>query len=136
MAKKKNYKDFSKAGIDIKLPEIETFDNQFKSYEITIEVPEYTSLCPKTGLPDFGMLVLRYTPEKKCIELKSFKNYILAYRNIGIFYENAVNKILRDVIQSCKPIKASLTGVFNTRGGMNCSVFVCYDKERGFSDEK
>jgi len=82
------------------------------------------------------MLVLRYTPDKKCIELKSFKNYILSYRNLGIFYENAVNRILRDVVSSCKPMTASLTGVFNTRGGMNCSVFVSYTKKEGFRDER
>lgn len=136
MAKNREYKDCSKEGLDKKLPKIETWENQFPSYEITVEIPEYTSLCPKTGLPDFGMLVLRYTPEKKCVELKSFKNYILSYRNLGIFYENAVNRIIRDVVSSCKPVKASLTGVFNTRGGMNCSVFVSYSKEEGFQDER
>jgi len=124
--------EHAKKGIKEKMPKIETWDNQFPSYEINIEIPEFTSVCPKTGLPDFGMLILRYVPDKKCIELKSFKMYLLAYRNLGIFYENAINKILRDVVDSCKPIRASLTGVFNTRGGMNCSVVVSYDKEKGF----
>jgi len=76
------------------LPEIETFPNQFPDYEITIEIPEYTSVCPKTGLPDFGLITISYIPDKKVIELKSLKMYILAYRNLGIFYENAVNRIL------------------------------------------
>ena len=129
----KGYTDkHAKKGLDEKLPKIDTWKNQFPSYEITVEAPEFTSVCPKTGLPDFGLLVLRYTPDKKCVELKSFKEYILAYRSIGIFYENAVNRILRDVIASCKPVNASLTGVFNSRGGMNCSVVVSYDGERGF----
>lgn len=127
-------KEHARKGINEKMPKIETWENQFPSYEINIEVPEFTSVCPKTGLPDFGMLILRYTPDKKCIELKSFKMYLLAYRNLGIFYENAVNKILRDVVNSCKPVKASLTGVFNTRGGMNCSVVASYDKKKGFGE--
>jgi 7-cyano-7-deazaguanine reductase len=128
-------KEHAKKGLEAKLPKIETWENQFPSYEITIEVPEYTSVCPKTGLPDFGLLVLRYTPDDKCVELKSFKSYLLAYRNLGIFYENAVNKILRDVVKSSDPVKASLTGVFNSRGGINCSVIAFYDREKGFGGE-
>ena len=126
--------EHAKKGLDAKLPKIETWENQFPSYEITVEAPEFTSVCPKTGLPDFGLLVLRYTPDKKCVELKSFKEYLLSYRNVGIFYENAVNRILRDVVASCKPVKAYLTGVFNARGGMNCSVTVSYDREKGFEE--
>lgn len=134
MVKRGYTKEHAKKGIDKKMPKIETWENQFPSYEINIEVPEFTSVCPKTKLPDFGLLVLRYIPDKKCIELKSFKMYLLAYRNLGIFYENAVNKILRDVVKSCNPLKATLTGVFNTRGGMNCSVVVSYDREKGFGN--
>lgn len=108
----------AKAGLDAKLPSIETFPNQFPDYEITIEMPEFTSVCPKTGLPDFGTLVLRYVPKDSCLELKSLKMYILAYRNLGIFYENAVNRILEDIAKACQPVKASLTGEFSPRGGM------------------
>jgi len=125
----------AKKGLEAKLPKIDTWENQFPSYEITIEVPEYTSVCPKTGLPDFGLLVLRYTPDKKCVELKSLKLYLLAYRDLGIFYENAVNKILRDIVKAAGPVKASLTGVFNSRGGISCSVIACYDREKGFGGE-
>ena len=125
----------AKRGIDAKMPEIETWKNQFPSYEITIEVQEYTSVCPKTGLPDFGLLVLRYTPDRKCVELKSLKLYLLEYRNLGIFYENAINKILRDIVKAVDPVKASLTGVFNSRGGINCSVVASYDRETGFGGE-
>ncbi len=112
----------AKAGLDVKLPAIETFPNQFPDYEITIEMPEFTSVCPKTGLPDFGTLILRYVPKDSCLELKSLKMYILAYRNLGIFYENAVNRILEDIAKACHPVKASLTGEFSPRGGMKSVV--------------
>jgi 7-cyano-7-deazaguanine reductase len=84
---KRAYTDeHAQAGIDAVLPEIETWPNQFPGYEIEIVIPEFTSVCPKTGLPDFGRLTLRYTPDKLCLELKSLKMYLLAYRNLGIFY--------------------------------------------------
>ena len=87
------------AGVRAGLPEIEVWPNQYRTgYEIEIEMPEFTSICPKTGLPDHGVLVLRYIPDRFCLELKSLKMYLLAYRDLGIFYENAVNKILRDIV--------------------------------------
>ncbi len=125
-------KTHAQKGLDAELPAIETWPNQFPSYEITIEAPEFTSVCPKTGLPDFGLLVLRYVPDKSCIELKSYKEYLLAYRELGIFYENVVNRVLRDVVAACKPVKASLTGVFNARGGMNATVVAAFTREDGF----
>ncbi|MGA9751556.1 MAG: preQ(1) synthase [Acidobacteriota bacterium] len=125
-------KTHAQKGLDAKLPAIETWPNQFPSYEITIEAPEFTSVCPKTGLPDFGLLVLRYVPDKSCIELKSYKEYLLAYRELGIFYENVVNRVLRDVVAACEPVKASLTGVFNARGGMNATVVAAFTREDGF----
>ncbi len=125
-------KEHAKKGLDAGLPAIETWPNQFPGYEITIESPEFTSVCPKTGLPDFGLLVLRYTPGKACLELKSYKEYLLSYRNLGIFYENVVNRVLRDVVAACGPEKASLTGVFNARGGMSASVVASYTKEGGY----
>ncbi|MBI1983096.1 MAG: NADPH-dependent 7-cyano-7-deazaguanine reductase QueF, partial [Acidobacteria bacterium] len=91
------------AGIKARLPEIETWENQYRGYEIVIAIPEYTSVCPRTGLPDFGTITLRYMPAARCLELKSLKQYILAYRNLGIFYENAVNRILEDVVRACRP---------------------------------
>ena len=112
----------AKAGLDTKLPNIEIFPNQFPDYEITIEIPEFTSVCPKTGLPDFGKLVVRYVPRDFCLELKSFKMYILAYRNLGIFYENAVNRILDDISAACQPVQATVRGEFNPRGGMKSVV--------------
>lgn len=112
----------AQAGLKEKLPPIETFPNQFLDYEIRIEIPEFTSICPKTGLPDFGAVTICYVPKKSCLELKSLKNYILAYRELGIFYENAVNRILEDVVQACHPVQASVTGEFNPRGGMKSVV--------------
>lgn len=112
----------ARAGLSDKLPAIETFPNQFPDYEITIEVPEFTSVCPMTGLPDFGTVTLRYVPAGKVLELKSLKEYFLAYRNLGIFYENAVNRILEDVVRSCRPVRAVVTGDFNPRGGIRSVV--------------
>ncbi len=114
--------DHARAGIDVSLPEIECFENQFKNYEITISIPEYTSVCPKSGLPDFGTLTIRYIPRRWCVELKSLKMYILAYRDLGIFYENAVNRILRDFVKASKPLRAVVTGEFNVRGGMKSTI--------------
>jgi 7-cyano-7-deazaguanine reductase len=114
------------AGIDATLPEIETWANQFTGYEIEIVIPEFTSVCPKTGLPDFGRLTLRYVPDQLCLELKSLKMYTLAYRNLGIFYENVVNRFLRDVVGAARPVSATLTGEFTPRGGLHSRVTATY----------
>src|SRR5258708_27687223 len=101
---KRAYTDeHAQRGIDAALPDIETWPNQFPGYEIEVVMPEFTSVCPKTGLPDFGKLTLRYTPDKLCLELKSLKMYLLAYRNLGIFYENVVNSFLRTGGRAGKP---------------------------------
>ena len=128
--------DHARAGLKAKLPDIETWPNQYPDYEITIEVPEYTSVCPKTGLPDFGTLTLRYVPDKACLELKSFKLYLLAYRDLGIFYENAVNRILRDIVHACKPRRAVLTGRFTPRGGISTSIEAKFEKKKRGSSSK
>lgn len=116
----------AKKGLTEKLPVIETWTNQFPGYEITIIYPEFTSVCPKTGLPDFGTVTIRYQPKKQCVELKSLKLYFLAYRNLGIFYENAVNRILKDVVAATKPKWARVTGEFSSRGGMKSTVEASY----------
>lgn len=121
----------AEAGLKEKLPPIETFPNQYPGYEIKIQIPEFTSLCPKTGLPDFGTLTIFYEPQKKCLELKSVKMYILAYRNLGIFYENAVNRILDDVVKACQPVWATVKGEFNPRGGIKSVVEACYPRKKG-----
>ncbi len=120
----------AKAGLKEKLPAIETFPNQFPDYEIKIEVPEFTSVCPKTGLPDFGMIIISYIPRKQCLELKSLKMYLLAYRNLGIFYENAVNRILEDIVKACQPVQASVTGEFNPRGGLKSVIEANYPRSK------
>ncbi|OQB75083.1 MAG: NADPH-dependent 7-cyano-7-deazaguanine reductase [candidate division TA06 bacterium ADurb.Bin131] len=123
MAEKKiRYQDLSSAGIDANLPAIEWFKNSYRNYTITIVIPEYTSLCPKTGNPDFGTITIQYQPKERVIELKSLKEYIFSYRNLGIFYENAVNRILKDIVSSIKPVWVSVKGEFTPRGGIHSIV--------------
>ena len=112
----------SRAGIDSRLPALETWPNHFPGYEITIQFPEYSSVCPKTGLPDYGKITIRYEPGKVCLELKALKMYLLAYRNLGIFYENAINRILDDLVAVCHPLTASVIGEFTARGGMRSTI--------------
>jgi 7-cyano-7-deazaguanine reductase len=121
--KKPAYTDeHAAAGVRAPLPVIETWPNQYAGYEIEIVMPEFTSVCPKTGLPDFGKIVLRYLPDKLCLELKSYKMYLLEYRNLGIFQENAVNRILEDVVKAAKPIEATVIGDWAPRGGLSTLV--------------
>jgi len=120
----------SRGGIDAKLPAIETWPNQYAGYEITITIPEYTSICPRTGLPDFGTITIHYLPAKQCLELKSLKYYILAYRNLGIFYENAVNRILDDAVRACRPKWMVVRGEFSMRGGMRTTVEARYPRRK------
>ncbi len=122
--------EHARAGIHTPLPKIECFRNQFKNYEITISIPEFTSVCPRTGLPDFGTITIRYVPNQWCVELKSLKMYILGYRSLGIFYENAVNRILRDFVKACKPKRAIVTGEFNVRGGMKSVIEASYPQKK------
>lgn len=116
----------AQSGITAPLPDIETFPNQYKGYEITIEIPEYTAICPKTNLPDFGTITVHYMPNKECLELKSLKMYIHAYRNLGIFYENAVNRILQDIVKASRPVWANVTGGFTARGGLSSKIEAKY----------
>ena len=120
------------AGIDAALPEMETWPNTYPGYEIEIAIPEFTSVCPKTGLPDFGKLTLRYVPDKKALELKSLKMYMLAYRDLGIFYENVINRFLRDVVNACDPIRATLVGEFTPRGGIQSKITASWTRDSGF----
>jgi 7-cyano-7-deazaguanine reductase len=118
------------SGLKQKLPKLEVLPNQFKGYCITIVIPEYTSLCPRTGLPDAGKIIIEYEPDELFVELKSLKLYILGYRNLGIFYENAVNRILRDFVKSVKPRWARIRGEFNPRGGISSIVEAKFGKQR------
>ena len=128
---KRAYTDeHARAGVHAELPEIETWPNQYPDYEIEIDTPEFTSVCPKTGLPDFGKLRLRYVPDKRCLELKSYKMYLLAYRNLGIFQENVVNRVLRDVVKAAKPVSATVIGDFSPRGGLGTVVTAAWSRAR------
>ncbi|HTS65936.1 MAG TPA: preQ(1) synthase [Candidatus Acidoferrales bacterium] len=128
---KRAYTDeHARGGIAAPLPEIETWPNQYPDYEIEIVMPEFTSVCPKTGLPDFGKLVLRYVPDRLCLELKSYKMYLLAYRDLGIFQENAVNRVLRDVVETAKPVSATVTGDFAARGGLTTLVTASWSRAK------
>ena len=118
----------AKAGLKAKLPRLETFRNQFPGYEIKVEIPEFTSVCPKTGLPDFGTLTIVYEPKARVLELKSLKEYVLAYRNLGIFYENVVNRVLEDIVAACRPVRAAVKGEFNPRGGLRSAVEARYPR--------
>ena len=105
---------------------LETFENQFPSREYRIEIvcPEFTSVCPKTGQPDFGTLTISYLPDKKCVELKSLKFYLQAYRNEGIFYENITNVIFDDLVGTLEPRWLKIVAAFNARGGITETVTV------------
>jgi 7-cyano-7-deazaguanine reductase len=107
---------------------IEVFDNTFPHRDYTIEIvnPEFTSVCPKTGLPDFGTITINYVPDKSCIELKSLKYYFLEFRNAGIFYENITNRILDDLVDACKPRRMTVKADWNARGGITETVTVSY----------
>ncbi len=114
--------DHAKSGLDAVFPAIETWPNQFQGYEILIDDPEFTSVCPKTGLPDFGVLTIRYMPRKDCLELKSLKEYLFHYRSLGIFQENAVNQVLEDIVKATTPVWAEVKGDFRPRGGISTVV--------------
>ena len=111
-------------------PTIDTFPNPQPSrdYEIAIAAPEFTSVCPMTGLPDFGEIRITYVPDERCIELKALKYYLLEYRNRGIFYEAATNQILDDLVAACAPRRMTVVGDFTARGGIKTSVTATFVK--------
>ncbi len=125
----RDYPEHARSGLDAALPPLVAFPSQFSGYDVTITIPEYTAICPKTGQPDFGTIVIRYVPDRLVLELKSLKIYIHGYRNVGIFYENAVNRILRDVVKACRPVRAAVTGEFNVRGGMHSTIEARYERK-------
>jgi 7-cyano-7-deazaguanine reductase len=120
----------ARAGIQAKLPKLEIWPNQYPGYIITTRYPEYTSMCPKTGLPDYGTITIQYKPRKSCIELKSLKLYLLAYRNLGIFYENAVNRILHDIVAAVQPAWCIVKGGFTPRGGLSTTIFARWPERK------
>lgn len=110
---------------------LETFENQYPGRDYTIEIvcPEFTSVCPKTGQPDFGTLTFTYSPAEKCVELKSLKLYLQQFRNEGIFYEHATNRILDDLVAAVQPRRMTLVAAFTARGGITTSVTASYRDE-------
>lgn len=112
----------ARSGLGKKFPDIECWENQFSGYDILLTFPEFTSVCPRTGLPDFGTLRLRYRPNKWCLETKSLKLYLNAFRNVGVFTENVVNQVLKDVVRCAKPKWAEVEGVFAARGGIESRI--------------
>ena len=122
--------EHAKSGLDAEFPDIETWPNQFPGYEIVIDDPEFTSVCPKTGLPDFGVIAIRYMPAKQCLELKSLKEYLFTYRNLGIFQENVVNRVLEDVVRAARPVWAVVRGEFRPRGGLSTVVEARWPRPR------
>jgi len=123
--------EHAQAGLGTKFPEIETWPNQFAGYEIVVDDPEFTSVCPKTGLPDFGVLTIRYMPRGRCLELKSLKEYLQAYRNVGIFQENIVNRVLDDVVHWVRPVWAEVKGDFRPRGGISTVIVARWPRPKG-----
>lgn len=111
---------------------LETFPNPRpeRDFEIDIRCPEFTSVCPKTGLPDFGEIRITYVPDAFCLELKSLKYYIIEFRNRGIFYEHVTNQILDDLVQALQPRRMTVVGDFSVRGGIKTMVTATYQKER------
>ncbi len=115
----------------LELPALETWTNQYsdRDYHVRMEVPEFNCICPKTGLPDFATITIDYVPDAECIELKALKLYLTAFRNVGIFHEHAVNRILDDFVRATAPRSVDIEGVFNSRGGIQTSVRAQYRRD-------
>ncbi len=117
--------------IESRIKILETFENRNRErdYEIEITCPEFTCVCPKTGQPDFATIIIKYVPDKLCVELKSLKLYLFSYRNTGEFHEHATNTILQDLITACNPKTIEVTGDFNIRGGIKTVVRATHQKD-------
>jgi 7-cyano-7-deazaguanine reductase len=132
MSKKKSSYDGLQENIrKLKTPPLDTWSNKYpdRDYIVSIKTDEFNCICPNTGLPDFAKINIEYVPDKKCLELKSFKEYLVSYRNIGIYHEHAINKIFDDFIKAVKPKCVKIEGIFNIRGGITTSVSREYKKK-------
>ena len=132
MAKKKSsYEGLQSKVRKLKTPAIEVWENQYpdRDYVISLEIPEFTCICPKTGLPDFAVIEVEYSPDKVCLELKSFKMYTIFYRDVGIFHEHLVNKVLDDLVKACQPKWMRVEALMNPRGGITTTVSAEYTKK-------
>ena len=128
--RKLGYEGLQKNIRRLKTPAIEVWQNKYadKEYAINLQIPEFTCICPKTGLPDFATIRIEYSPDKYCIELKSFKMYTIYYRNLGIFHEHVVNKMLEDLVRAARPRWLKIIGEFNPRGGIKTVVTAEYKR--------
>ena len=128
--KKSSYEDLQENIRGLKTPEIEVWENKYpdRDYTVHLSVPECTCICPRTGLPDFVTINVTYGPDKTCVELKSFKMYIISFRDVGIFHEHLVNKVLDDFVAACAPRWAKVEGAVSPRGGITASVVAEYKK--------
>src|SRR5260370_41237803 len=115
--------------------QLETFANQFPGRDYTIDIicPEFTSLCPKTGQPDFATITFTYTPAERCVELKSLKLYLQRFRNQGVFYEHVVNQLIDDFVAACQPVRCRVVGAFTPRGGITTTVTCLYEAKKNSS---
>ena len=130
MKRKNSYEGLQKNIRNLKTPKIAVWKNQYpdKIYTVILDIPEFTCICPKTGLPDFALIKIEYIPQDYCVELKSFKMYATFFRDIGIFHEHLANKMLEDFVSSCRPRWARINSEFNPRGGIKTSVIREYKK--------
>ncbi len=128
MKKKSSYEGLQGRIRRLATPAIEVWENQYqdKEYSVTLDIPEFTCICPKTGLPDFACVTLEYAPARYCVELKSFKLYTIFFRSIGVFHEHVTNRILDDFVKACKPRWARINAEFNPRGGITTTVSRSY----------
>lgn len=118
---------------ELDTPAIEVFRNIYsdRDYRIDLEIPEFTAICPKTGLPDFGIVYISYRPDDWCLELKSLKEYFMYFRNVGIFHENVVNRSMDDLVHSCNPRWMRIRATYNVRGGITTTVSRTYTRDNG-----
>jgi len=132
MKKKSGYEGLQGNIRRLDTPQIEAWENQYadKVYTVNLEIPEFTCICPKTGLPDFAVINIEYSPRKLCVELKSFKLYTVFFRSVGIFHEHLINKMLEDFVKAVKPRWVKIHGVFNPRGGIKTSVTRRYPQDQ------
>ena len=131
MNKKSSYEDLQKDIRQLKTPEIEVWTNQYsdREYTVYLDIPECTCICPKTGLPDFVQFKIEYVPDKTCVELKSLKMYIVGFRDVGIFHEHLVNRVLDDFVKSCRPKRVRVEAIVSPRGGIQTTVVAQYKRK-------
>lgn len=134
MPKRGYTESHARAGVGAPLPEIECWENQYPGYAIELRFPEFTSVCPKTGLPDFGTIIIRYQPRRWCLETKSLKLHLNSFRNLGIFTENVVNRVLQSVVNAAHPVWVEVEGRFAARGGLEAVITASHTRKGSARD--